>query len=229
MKYLVTFYISIILMGCTYSGIKPVCKTGDKICKFDNNKNISKCDSIIEIYMAIIRQKNKYYRYDHHVSENIRIEDIIKCALDTPNIYDPLVQQALLSYCDSFIEFVISNDMKPTIYNKDDYIGKILTSIVSHDCFKLHMKIFQYNECNSHGSDVIESSTGVSYFEYMMLPLIKNINGQDAMEWYKQYKMENLFFDYRDDCDLYYYNLLYAYIKKAWEEGKIELNATNVK
>ncbi len=180
------------------------------------------CSSIISHYLFVIEDAKDFYRDDHTISNNITINTLINCGLDSNFIIKKRVQLALLNYCETFIKFATEDNGHPTIFNRKSNIGKILTSINTAECFNVHLKIFSYNDCVEHEPGM-EQSTGTAYFEYMMLPLISTIDGRPADEFYKEYKIEYYFGDMRYDCGLYYYNKLYYFIKQSWEDGKIVL------
>lgn len=224
MKNLYQFIVfAFLLLGCSKTNLSK--KTETVISPLINNM---RCREIVNNNLFFLQNATTYYTSDFKINNEVYINELINCCLDDEFIVDPNIKKALLDYCNLYIDDRISLNMHPTFFNKSDDIGRILTKINNKNSFKLHLKIFSYNKCDRPGHG-IETSTGVGYFEYMMLPLISTINGIPANDFYKEYKLEHYFFDNREDCGLNYYNKLYQFIKQAWEEGKIELKDINNK
>lgn len=222
MRLVLNLCILIIFSGCTKSIIQ---NHNDSFVESSSDNQIideNDCSGIINQYLFVIEDAKNFYRDDHTISNNITINTLIKCGLDSNFIIRKRVQLALLNYCETFIKYETEDNGHPTIFNRESNIGKILTSINTIECFNIHLKIFSYNDCVGHEPGM-EQSTGTAYFEYMMLPLISTIDGRPAYEFYKEYKFEFYFGDIRDDCGLYFYNKLFYFIKKSWDEGKIVL------
>ena len=224
---IVFFFYIIINIGCTKSVIQS-----NKVSINKNSLSLKPieehdCSYIISQYLNVLEGAKIYYRYDHNISNNVTINSLIKCALDSNYISEKRVQRALLNYVETFIKFTKDNNRHPTIFNLENNIGKILSSIITKECFELHLRIFSYNDCVGHEPGT-EQSTGVSYFEYMVLPFISTLNGIPADDFYKEYKFEYYFADFKDDCGQLYYDKLYNFIKQAWEDGKIELKESPI-
>ena len=221
MKNLYQFIVfAFLLIGCSKTNLS---KKNERVISPPINN--MRCREIVNNNLIFLQNATTYYTSDFKINNEVYLNELINCCLDNQFIVDPNIKTTLLDYCNLYIEDRISLNMHPTFFNKSDDIGRILSEIIDKNSFKLHLKIFSYNKCDMPGHG-IESSTGVGYFEYMMLPLINKINGIPANDFYKEYKLENYFFVNREDCGLNYYNKSYLFITQAWEEGKIELKET---
>lgn len=189
-------------------------------------KNLQ-CKILINNNLKFLQKATKYYVSDYKINDEVYLYELINCCLEDEFIVESNIKKALLDYCKLYIEDRVTLNMHPTFFNKSDAIGRILTKIIDENSFNLHLKIFSFNKCDKPGHGV-ETSTGVGYFEYIMLPLISKINGIEADKFYANYLKENFFFKDTNDCALSYYRELYQFIKQAWEDGKIELKDVQI-
>lgn len=188
------------------------------------------CQMIIDDNLPKLLKADTFYLEGQFINKDVKVNTLIDCCLEEEYIKRKDVKKALIKYCNLYIKWADKVNFDPTNYSNSGLISKIILKIDSKERFELQLKIFTYNEPYDwgHGPDRCES-TGVVYFVSQIMPGIKSINGQNVREWYKEFELENYFYNYKDDCELSYYNLLYAYIKNAWEEGKIELKEGDIK
>lgn len=220
----ICFYIIVTIFGisCAKSHVKRIEKL-DQI-----NSDHLNCTNIIDDNLIFLQNANEFYNSDYLINNQVALSKLINCCLEGENIRKENIKSTLLKYSRLYVEDRIKQNIHPTFFSKSDFIGRILTEINNKESFKIHLKIFSYNKCDKPGHG-IETSTGVGYFEYMMLPLISTINGVNAHEFYNQYKMESFFSNSINDCDLQYYNNLYTLVKDSWEDGKIVLKTDQIK
>jgi len=102
-----------------------------------------------------------------------------------------------------------------------------LKSWISKRAFESHLLYMSknYHDSMGHGDC---TNVGVKFFNKIVLPKIRTIYGEKPLD----YLGKHLPYDNEaneKDCGDALYNVLYPLIKQAWEEGKIELHAPEIK
>ena len=108
--------------------------------------------------------------------------------------------------------------------NLNEHIMHRWNSRKSFDvCILLMSK--NYHDSMGHGDC---TNVGYEFFMQIVLPKIKSIDGVDFWTYYFRSNPPHMS-PFYGDCYDRFYTTMYPLLKKAWEEGKIELNETNVK
>jgi hypothetical protein len=71
------------------------------------------------------------------------------------------------------------------------------------------------------------TNVGYEFFNSIVLPKIKSIDGVDFWTYY--FRSNPNISPFYGDCYDRFYAAMYPLLKKAWEEGKIELHAPEIK
>ena len=155
--------------------------------------------------------------------------NLLKCAVylyQTDTNRRELADNSLYNYGQTIFN-IYSKKRGVTIMPSGNLSVYILKDWNSRRAFETFLLWMSKNGHDSMGHGDC-TNVGVKFFSQIVAPKIKTIYGQDLSDYlYKHLDYDNE--KNYEDCFDSFYNTLYPLIKQAWEEGKIELNATNVK
>jgi len=153
---------------------------------------------------------------------------LLECTVyvfNNDNSRKELADQCLFKFCQySFEKCVKSGNITMPYGNLTNFSLKNWNSKRSFTAFLLLMSKNDHYSMG-HGDC---TNVGVKFFDQIVAPKIKTIYGQDLNDYlgkHLDYDNEKNY----EDCFDSFYNTLYPLIKKAWEEGKIELKNPNLK
>jgi len=152
-----------------------------------------------------------------------------ECAVylyQTDSIRRELADNCLYNYGQTIFE-KYSNQLGRSAMPSGNLAEYTLKDWNSRRAFEVFLLWMSKNEHDSMGHGDC-TNVGVKFFDQIVAPKIKTIYGQDLNDYlgkHLDYDNEKNY----EDCFDSFYNTLYPLIKKAWEEGKIELHAPDFK